>query len=125
MNPKSLEKIRAAAAFLKWFRSYFPISIQSRIRPYLDQPYQLALKLMDCCDGSKYRSIEDIALAAKVSKTTARQVLAALREEGLVILTSTAGRWQLLESDRVEIRSVPPPAERSDSSTYYVEEPQA
>lgn len=119
MNPKSLEKIRAATAFLRWFRSYFPISIQSRIRPYLDQPYQLALKLMDCCDGSEYRSVEDIALAAKVSKTTARQVLTALREGGLIILTRTARGWQPSEVDRVEIRSVPRPAESSNSSTYY------
>ncbi|MBD1848133.1 hypothetical protein H6F89_33230 [Cyanobacteria bacterium FACHB-63] len=102
------------------------MSVQSRVRPYLDQPYQLALKLMDCCDGSEYRSIEDIALTAKVSKTTARQVLNVLREGGLVIFTNTAGGWQPLEVDRVEIRRVSPPAEPSDSSMYYqVEEQQA
>lgn len=126
MNPKSLEKIRAATAFLKWFRSYFPSSIQRRVRPYLDQPYQLALRLLDCCDGSEYRSLEDIALTANVSKTTARQVLNALREGGLIMLTNTAGGSQLLAVDRIEIRSVPPPAEQADSNIYYqVEEQQA
>lgn len=102
MNPKSLEKIQAATPFLKWFRSCSPDSIQNRVRPYLDQPYQLALKLMDCCDGSQYRSLEEIAAAAKVSKSTARQVLNALRDGGLVVIVSTSKGRHPLELDRME-----------------------
>lgn len=82
MNPKILEKIRAVAILLRWFRSYLLISAQNHIRPYLDQPYQLALKLMDGCNSSKYGSMEESAVAAKVSKNTARQVLSVLREMG-------------------------------------------
>ena len=104
MNPKSLEKIQAAAPFLKWFRQYFPHSVQNRVRPYLDQPYQLALNVMDCCDGSEYRSMEEIAAAAKVNKSTACQVLGALRNGGLVIMISTPGGWRPIEADCVEIR---------------------
>ena len=104
MNSKSLEKIQAAAPFLRWFRQYFPQSVQSRIRPYLDQPYQLALNVMDCCNGSEYRSMEEIAAAAKVSKSTACQVLSALRNGGLVIMISTSAGWCPIEADRVEIR---------------------
>lgn len=104
MNSKSLEKIQAAAPFLKWFRQYFPNGVQSRIRPYLDQPYQLALNVMDCCNGSEYRSMEEIAAAAKVNKNTACQVLSALRNGGLVIMVSTPGGLCPLEADRVEIR---------------------
>lgn len=105
MNPKSLEKIQVAAPFLKWFRNYFPQWVQDRIRPYLDQPYQLALKVMDCCNGSEYGSMEELAVAAKVSRNTAYQVLGVLRNSGLVILISTPGGWQPLETDRVKIRS--------------------
>lgn len=104
MNSKSLEKIQAATPFLKWFRQYFPQSVQSQIRPYLDQPYQLALNVMDCCNGSEYRSMEEIAAAAKVNKSTACQVLSALRNGGLVIMISTSGGWCPIEADRVEIR---------------------
>ena len=100
MNSKSLEKIQTATPFLKWFRSYFPSSIQNRIRPYLDQPYQLALRLMDCCDGSEYRSLGDLAVAAEMNKNTACQVLSALREGGLVVMISTTGGWRPLEANR-------------------------
>ncbi|MEP0914875.1 hypothetical protein NDI45_28655 [Leptolyngbya sp. GB1-A1] len=99
MNPKSLAKIQAATPFLQWFRSCFPNAIQNRIRPYLDQPYQLALKLMDCCDGSEYRSLAEIAVAAGVSKNTACQVLGALRNGGLVSISSTSQGWQPLAVD--------------------------
>lgn len=102
MNSKSLEKIQAAAPFLKWFRSYFPSSIQDRIRPYLDQPYQLALRLMDCCDGSEYRSLGDIAAAAEVNKNTACQVLSALREGGLIVMMSTVEGLRPLETNRID-----------------------
>lgn len=105
MNPKSLEKIQTATPFLKWFRQCFPESVQNRIRPYLDQPYQLALRLMDCCDGSEYCSMEEIATAAAVSKNTACQVLNVLREGGLVVMISTASGWQPVEADQIEIRS--------------------
>ena len=101
MNQKSLEKIQAATSFLRWFRSCSPDSIQNQVRPYLDQPYQLALRLMDCCNSSEYHSLEEIAAAAKVSKNTARQVLNALRDSGLVAIVSTSKGWHPFEIDRV------------------------
>lgn len=106
MNSKSLEKIQTATPFLKWFRKYFPDNVQDQIRPYLDQPYQLALRLMDCCDGSEYCSMEEIAAAAAVNKNTACQVLSVLREGGLVVMISTSGGWQPIDADQVEIHSV-------------------
>lgn len=119
MNSKSLEKIQAATSFLKWFRSYFPESIQNRVRPYLDQPYQLALKIMDCCDGSQYQSLKEIATAAKVSKNTASQVLSALRNGGFVIMVGASGRWESLEVGQVEIcKSRHSTVGRLDERTY-------
>lgn len=118
MNAKSLAKIQAATSFLRWFRAYFPESIQNRVRPYLDQPYQLALKLMDCCDGSEYCSMEDLAAAANVSKNTACQVLSALRNGGLVVVVNTPGGWKPLEVDRVDNYLVPSPAEQTSRSRY-------
>lgn len=119
MNPKSLEKIRAATSFLRWFRSSCPDSIQHYLRPYLDQPYQLALRLMDCCDGSEYGSLAEIAAAAKISKNTACQVLSALRDSGLIVMINTAKGLQPLERDRLEIRQVTLPSSEQMSKQPY------
>ncbi|MFH7029638.1 MAG: hypothetical protein ACHBN1_30805 [Heteroscytonema crispum UTEX LB 1556] len=51
MYHKSVEKIKDATNFLIWFRHCLPQCAQIQMRPYLDQPYQLALKVLDCSIG--------------------------------------------------------------------------
>lgn len=111
MNAKSLAKIQAATSFLRWF------CMQNRVRPYLDQPYQLALKLIDCCDGSEYCSMEDLA-RSKREQNTACQALSALRNGGLVVVVNTPGGWKPLEVDRVDQQYVPSPARQTSRSPY-------
>ncbi|MDZ4873573.1 MAG: hypothetical protein CLLPBCKN_002969 [Chroococcidiopsis cubana SAG 39.79] len=57
------------------------------MRPYLAQPYQLALEILDCCSGEEPMTVETIAQKVAINKNTARQVLSALREGGLILLS--------------------------------------
>jgi len=102
VNQTSLEKIQAAATFLHYFRRCLPSSIQAIVRPYLDQPYQLALNVLDCCDDPSGCRTEDIAQQLGISKSSVRQVLSALREGGLVFMASTAKGWLALETEAPE-----------------------
>lgn len=98
MNQTSLEKIQAASTFLRYFRRCLPHNIQTIVRPYLDQPYQLALNILDCCEDSACCTTEAIAQRLNLSKSSVRQVLAALREEGLVFMASTSKGWFPLDA---------------------------
>lgn len=93
MNQTSLEKIQTASSFLRYFRCSVPIALQAQIRPYLDQPYQLALNILDCCEDIDGCTTEAIAQRLAISKSSVRQVLSALREGGLVFTTSPAKGW--------------------------------
>lgn len=93
MNQTSLEKIQTASSFLRYFRCNVPISVQAQIRPYLDQPYQLALNILDCCEDTDCCTAEAIAQRLAISKSSVRQVLGALREGGLVVATRQAQGW--------------------------------
>ena len=53
MNQKSVEKIQTATKFILWFRHCLPQPFQQVVRPYLAQPYQLALEILDCCSGEE------------------------------------------------------------------------
>lgn len=103
MNQTSIEKIQAATPFLKWFRRYLPIRLQNTIRPYLDQPYQMALAVLDRCSDTECRTVEDIAAAVKVSKSTTRQVLNALRNGGMQFTVSESRSWIPLENGCEEL----------------------
>jgi hypothetical protein len=97
VNKTSTDKITSATPFLIWFRRCLPARLQVRIRPFLDQPYQLALTVLDCCNPAQPLTVGDIAAAARVSKETARQVLQALKEGGMNFAVTPTRSWQPLE----------------------------
>lgn len=97
MNQTSLEKIQAASTFLRDFRQCLPAPVQAMVRPYLDQPYQLALNILDCCEEAEGCTSEAIAQRLAISKSSVRQVLSALREGGLVFTVRTAKEWLPLD----------------------------
>ncbi|MGG6269018.1 hypothetical protein ACQ4M3_30800 [Leptolyngbya sp. AN03gr2] len=99
MNKTSTDKIRSATQFLVWFRRYLPDNLQAKVRPYLDEPYQLALKVLDVCHSGQRLRVEDIAQRAEVKRETARQVLRALKEGGMPLAVTPVQGWQLLEAE--------------------------
>jgi hypothetical protein len=98
LNKTSTDKIRSATQFLIWFRYDLPQSLQASVRPYLDEPYQLALNVLDVCHSSQWLRVEDIAQKADVKRETARQVLLALKEGGMPLTVIPAQGWQLHEA---------------------------
>ncbi|MCU0569611.1 MAG: HTH domain-containing protein [Oculatellaceae cyanobacterium Prado106] len=103
MNKTSTDKIRSAALFLIRFRRCLPQSVQSFVRPYLDQPYQLALKILDCCSATQATTLGEIAQQAGVTRETVRQVLLALKEGGISFKDTSRRGWLLLEEIAGEI----------------------
>lgn len=97
MYYKSLEKIKNATEFFIWYRQLLPKSVQIEIHAYLDQPYQLALKILNCCCEVEYCTLEEIAQKAEISKDTARQIINALKDGGTILTISTAKGWKILE----------------------------
>ncbi len=95
MNLKTLAKIEAATPFLLRFRNDVPEPMQQLIAPYLDQPYQLALKILDCClDGSPI-SLDEISTRTGIHKVTVRQVIGVFQEGGIEFQTQPK-QWQML-----------------------------
>jgi transcription initiation factor IIE alpha subunit len=97
MNQTTLEKIRAATPFLSWFYYQLSHEAQEGVRGYLDQPYQLALKIIDCCNEETPQTSDEIASRTNLSKATVRQVLKALEAGGITCVIGTANpsaRWQ-------------------------------
>lgn len=97
MYHKSLEKIKNATEFFIWYRQKLPKSVQMEIHPYLDQPYQLALKVLNCCCSVEYYTLEEIAQRAEISKDTARQIINALKDGGTILTINTAKGWKIIE----------------------------
>jgi len=108
VNQTSLEKIQAASTFLRYFRRSVPANTQALIRPYLDQPYQLALNILDCCEDPNCCTPEAIAQRLAISKSSVRQVLSALREGGLVFMAGTSKGWFPLEAQGFDATPVFP-----------------
>lgn len=108
MNQTSLAKIQTASTFLRYFRRCVPLPLQAQIRPYLDQPYQLALNILDCCEEMEGCTTEAIAQRLDLSKSSVRQVLSALRDGGLVLLASPAKGWMPLEIESLETALIQP-----------------
>jgi hypothetical protein len=94
VNKTSTDKISSATPFLIWFRRYIPANLQARICPYLDQPYRLALTILDCCNPNQPLEVGEIAQTAGVTKETTRQVLQALKAGGMTFATSPGRSWQ-------------------------------
>ncbi len=94
MNKTSTDKIKSATPFLTWFRWCLPQSLQAKVRPYLDRPYQLAFNILDCCDSTQPRTVREIAKMAGVAQETARQVLQALKEGGMTFAVKPTQGWQ-------------------------------
>lgn len=97
MNKTSTNKIKSVALFLIWFRHCLPQPLQDKIRPYLDSPYQLALKVIDCCDSARPLTIKEIAQTVGVAQETARQILQALKEGGMPFTVSPTREWQAMQ----------------------------
>ncbi|MEP0933332.1 winged helix-turn-helix domain-containing protein [Leptolyngbya sp. NM2-A1] len=58
--------------------------MQYQIRPYLAQPYQSALKVLDCCNTEHPMTVEAIAQHTQLSQSSVRQVLKVLQAVELV-----------------------------------------
>lgn len=99
MNQNSLNKIRSSTKFLLWFRFVLPQKIQQIIRPYLDQPYRLALSILDCCVPMNTGTVDEIAQKTQLNRETTRQVLKALQSGGMKFNLSSAKSWQILDLD--------------------------
>ncbi|MDX2232267.1 MAG: helix-turn-helix domain-containing protein [Leptolyngbyaceae cyanobacterium bins.349] len=97
MNKTSTDKITSATPFLIWFRRCVPANLQTPIRSYLDQPYQLALTILDCCNSTRPLMVREIAESAGVTYSTAQQVLRALKEGGMTFVASPSRSWQPVE----------------------------
>lgn len=97
MNKTSTDKIKSATPFLTWFRWCLPQSLQVKVRPYLDRPYQLAFHILDCCDSTQPRTVREIAQLAGVAQETARQVLQALKEGGMTFAVNPTQGWQAVQ----------------------------
>ncbi|MCU0567038.1 MAG: winged helix-turn-helix domain-containing protein [Oculatellaceae cyanobacterium Prado106] len=108
MNSKTAAKIRDAAPFLLWFRDHMSPPMQQRIRPHLDQPHQLALKVLECCQSAETLTVSEIAQRTGLSPSTARQTLNALREGGMIVSTMGVKRWQVVEAPVEEAVAVAP-----------------
>ncbi len=106
MNQKSVEKIQTATKFILWFRHCLPQPFQQVVRPYLAQPYQLALEILDCCSGEEPMTVETIAQKIAVNKNTARQVLSALREGGLIFTISATRGWKYLQVNQQSLQAI-------------------
>ncbi|KAM3094347.1 hypothetical protein ACKFKF_27575 [Phormidesmis sp. 146-12] len=106
MNKISTNKIKSATPFLLWFRRYLPQALQARVRPYLDQPYQLALNILDCCNPTQPIAVGNIAQDASVTRETARQVLLALKEGGMLFAVSPTKGWQPLEIESLSSEAI-------------------
>jgi transcription initiation factor IIE alpha subunit len=96
MNSKTLAKIKAAIPFLVRFRQDVPVPLQILIAPYLDQPYQLTLKVMDCCTEEKLVSIDAIATKTGINPVSVRQVLNLLQNSGVALQSTRSKHWQRL-----------------------------
>jgi transcription initiation factor IIE alpha subunit len=97
MNQTTLDKIKAATPFLAWFHCQLSQEEQEVVRRYLDRPYQLALKIIDCCSQETPQTSEEIASSTNLSKATVRQVLKTLEAGGMTFIVSpinTTDRWQ-------------------------------
>ncbi|WP_143467537.1 helix-turn-helix domain-containing protein [Leptolyngbya ohadii] len=84
MHHVSLNKIESASSFLLWFRSSLPQELQQQLRPYLAQPYQSALKVLECCSTDQPMTIDAIAQQTQLNKSSVRQVLKVLKSVELV-----------------------------------------
>lgn len=102
MNKTSTNKIRSAIPFLIWFRCSLPEDSQEQVRPYLERPYQMALKILDCCDSDRPLTVTEVAQLTGVSPDTARQVLLALREGGMPFNASPNRGWQSVKEGELE-----------------------
>jgi hypothetical protein len=99
VNQNSLNKIRSSTRFLLWFRFVLPQKIQQIIRPYLDQPYRLALSILDCCCQMNAATVDEIAQKTNLNRETTRQVLKTLQSGGMKFNISSAKSWQILDLD--------------------------
>lgn len=102
MNRITLKKIEGAAAFL----STRPAQVA---RAYLDQPYQLALDVLDTLADGIPKPCQEIAdlVASKPNYQTVNQLLMALDKGGIIFVRSegnpVARKWSLPKG-RVELR---------------------
>jgi hypothetical protein len=106
MNKTTTDKIKSATLFLIWFRRSLPQPLQARLRPYLDQPYQLALNVLDCCHSAQPLAVGDIARCAEVTRETARQVLLALKEGGMQFAVCPTQGWQSIETKPMDDNAI-------------------
>jgi transcription initiation factor IIE alpha subunit len=109
LNQRSEKKIQNAAKFLFLFRRILSPSIQSFIRPYLDEPYLLALAIIDCFTDDRTLTIEEISQTTNLNKSTIYQVLNALRNGGMRFVVSRDRSWQVvgLTENATAIESLP------------------
>jgi hypothetical protein len=74
VNKTSADNIKSATSFLIWLRRSLPESLQARVRPHLEPPYQLALNILGYCESEHPLTINKIAQAMGVSSETATKI---------------------------------------------------
>ncbi|MEP1076291.1 helix-turn-helix domain-containing protein [Leptolyngbya sp. PL-A3] len=84
-----------------WFRSSLSPDLQHQLRPYLAQPYQSALKVLECCSLECPLTVEAIAQQTQLSQASVRQMLKVLQAAGLVTPAMVSVRpWRSQSSPR-------------------------
>lgn len=106
MHHTSLSKIESASSFLLWFRTSLPPDLQEQLRPYLAQPYQSALKVLDCCSSTHPITLDAISEQTQLSKDSVRQMLKVLQTVGLVAATNSVKGWKTQTSPEVDLANL-------------------
>lgn len=75
-----------------------PDHLQELIAPYLDQPYQMTLKILDCCMSGSPVSLDEISARTGISKATVRQVLNVVQENGIQLQVEPK-RWLIVAEE--------------------------
>jgi hypothetical protein len=98
MYSRTLGAIAEASDFLTYFRK-LPRAQQDMIAPHLNEPQQMALKVLDCCSELEGQSVKAIASLAQLHQESARAILKTL--EGTLVAaesTATGKLWKLQTS---------------------------
>lgn len=95
MYSRTLGAIANASDFLIYFRK-LPRAQQDLIAPHLNEPQQMALKVLNCCSELEGQSVVAIASLAELHQESTRAILKAL--EGTMVAaepTATGKLWKL------------------------------
>ena len=95
MYSGTLTKIADATDFLAYFRK-LPRNQQDAIAPHLNEPQQMALKVLNCCSELEGQSVSAIATLAQLHQESTRAILKALEGKIVAAEVTPGGKlWRL------------------------------